>query len=63
MNRAGVWKKFRVVAGAVCVATTVAGMAQESAPVAIKVDHRGLIEIPGVLRMNSGHHWGAANLT
>lgn len=62
MNRAGVWKKFRVVAGAVCVATTVAGMAQESVPVAIKVDHRGLIEIPGVLRMNSGHHWGAANL-
>ncbi len=29
----------------------------------MRVDHRGLIEIPGVLRGNSEHHWGAANLT
>ncbi|NLB69176.1 MAG: hypothetical protein GX804_05770 [Lentisphaerae bacterium] len=28
----------------------------------MKVDWRGLVEIPGVLRENSDHHWGALNL-
>ncbi len=28
----------------------------------MKVDGRGLVEIPGVLRDNSDHHWGAMNL-
>ena len=28
----------------------------------MKVDHRGLLEIPGVLRGSNDHHWGAANL-
>ena len=33
-----------------------------AAAVPPKVDNRGLIEIPGVLRAHTGHHWGAANL-
>jgi hypothetical protein len=33
-----------------------------SIPAAIRIDHRGLIEIPGVLSMSSGQEWGAANL-
>ena len=33
-----------------------------AAPVEPKTENRGLIEIPGVLRGTSGHHWGAANL-
>ena len=33
-----------------------------AAAVPPKVDHRGLVEIPGVLRAHTGHHWGAANL-
>lgn len=31
-------------------------------PIPVKVDHRGLLEIPGVLRMNSKTNWGASNL-
>lgn len=36
--------------------------APEGVPIDPKVDHRGLIEIPGILRSHSGFHWGAANL-
>ncbi len=39
-----------------------AGVAQDGIPVSMKIDHRGLIEIPGVLRQASGSNWGAANL-
>ena len=42
------------------IASTAMGQAGISLP--MKVDHRGLIEIPGVLRQASGSHWGAANL-
>ncbi|MGI5867900.1 MAG: hypothetical protein ACOX9C_00450 [Kiritimatiellia bacterium] len=62
MSRFKIWRQVCVVAGALCMWGAAVGLAQESVPVAMKVDHRGLIEIPGVLRANSGHHWGAANL-
>jgi len=31
-------------------------------PIDIKIDHRGLVEIPGILRSNSETAWGANNL-
>ena len=31
-------------------------------PIPIKFDHRGLMQIDGILKMNSKHHWGASNL-
>ena len=36
--------------------------AQDGLSAQMMVDHRGLIEIPGILRGNSDTHWGAANL-
>ncbi len=45
---------------AALITSTAMGQAGISLP--MKVDHRGLIEIPGVLRQASGSHWGAANL-
>ncbi|MCL1909349.1 MAG: hypothetical protein FWG05_00265 [Kiritimatiellaeota bacterium] len=36
--------------------------AQDAVNVPMSVDHRGLIEMPGVLRGGNDTHWGAANL-
>ena len=58
----GFLKRLRVLVGAGCATMAMAGVAQDAVPMSVRVDHRGLIEIPGLLRMNSGHHWGAANL-
>lgn len=51
--------------GAVLVAlasTPAVGDSAPAIPATIRLDHRGLIEVPGVLRMASGQAWGAANL-
>ncbi len=57
-------KTLQSVIGAMAVSGlfTSPVMGQQSVAASMKLDHRGLIEIPGVLRASSGHHWGVANL-
>jgi len=62
-NKETTTMKYKLQTGlaAVCAAMSSA-TAQDAVNVPMKVDHRGLIEMPGVFRQNSEHHWGAANL-
>lgn len=54
------------IASMLCLVLAVAGLAGGEAapgvPIPIRIDHRGLLTIDGVLRANSEGGWGASNL-
>ena len=56
------WKSSMALAAMISSFLAPAALAQGDISASIKIDHRGLIEIPGILRSFSGASWGAANL-